>query len=95
LLQLRLSISALVSLEVQHLDAMRAADLYTSAAHIRDAYEDLQVAWQEAASSWNDGVSRRFCEAHLEPMAAVVKQALESMARMTTLVGEMHRVCDD
>jgi hypothetical protein len=73
---------------------MRSADLYTSAAHIRDAFDELQTAWQDAAGAWNDDVSRRFCETHLEPMGPVVKQALEAMARMGRLVGEMHRQCE-
>jgi hypothetical protein len=73
---------------------MRPSDLYTSAAHIRDAFEDLQTAWQDAAGAWNDGVSRRFCETHLEPLGPIVKQALEAMSRMSHLVNEMHRQCE-
>jgi hypothetical protein len=73
---------------------MRPSDLYTSAAHIRDAFDELQTAWHDAAMAWNDGVSRRFCETHLEPMGPIVKQALEAITRMSTLVNEMHRQCE-
>jgi hypothetical protein len=73
---------------------MRSSDLYTSAAHIRDAFEDLQKAWLEASAYWNDGVSRGFCENHLEPLGPVVKLALDSIARMSALVDHMHRDCD-
>ncbi|MCC6492260.1 MAG: hypothetical protein IT424_04495 [Pirellulales bacterium] len=74
---------------------MRPADLYTSAAHIRDALDDLQTAWQEASAHWNDQVSRSFCENYLEPLGPIVKLALDSMARMSQLVDHMHRDCED
>ena len=73
---------------------MRQTDLYTSAAHIRDAFDDLQKAWVEASENWNDGVSRSFCENHLEPLGPVVKLALDSMSRMSAMVDHMHRECE-
>lgn len=73
---------------------MSAPDLYTSAAHIRDAIDDLQIAWQETSEKWNDGVSQRFCQTHLEPLGPIVKLALDSIARMAICVNQMHRDCD-
>jgi hypothetical protein len=73
---------------------MGPADLHTSAAHIRDAFEELQTAWLDASQHWNDGVSRSFCENHLEPLGPVVKLALDSMTRMSAMVDHMHRECD-
>jgi hypothetical protein len=73
---------------------MNTTDLYTSAAHIRDSFDDLQTAWLDAAQLWNDGVSRRFCETHLEPLGPVVKLTLDAISRMSHLVGDMHRDCD-
>ena len=73
---------------------MASSDLHTSAGQIRDAMEQLQAAWLEASEHWNDDVSRRFCENHLEPLAPVVKLALDSIARMSGLVDHMHRDCD-
>ena len=73
---------------------MGPADFYTSAAHIRDAFEELQTAWLDASQHWNDGVSRSFCENHLEPLGPVVKLALDSMARMSALADQMHRECE-
>lgn len=73
---------------------MTGANLYTSAAHIRDAFEELQTAWLDASQEWNDGVSRRFCENHLEPMGPIIKLALDSISRMSHLVDQMHRDCE-
>ena len=48
------------------------SDLYAGAAHIRDAFDDLQQAWAEAAESWNDEVSRCCGEKKLEPLGPIV-----------------------
>lgn len=73
---------------------MRTADLYTSAAHVRDAFDELQKAWLEASASWNDQVSRSFCDNYLEPLGPTVKLALDATSRMAQLVDQMHRDCD-
>jgi hypothetical protein len=73
---------------------MRSADLHTSAAQIRDAFDELQAAWNTASEEWNDGVSRAFCENHLEPLGPIVKLALDSMTRMSVLVSRMHAECE-
>ena len=73
---------------------MNSTAMYTSAAHIRDAFEELQAAWNEAAEQWNDGVSRRFCETYLEPLGPTVKLTLDAIARMSQMVDQMHRDCD-
>ncbi|HEX6960587.1 MAG TPA: hypothetical protein VF175_01875 [Lacipirellula sp.] len=73
---------------------MRPADMYSSAAHVRDAFDELQKAWQEASENWNDGVSRSFCKNHLEPLGPVLKLALDSVGRMSHMVDHMHRDCD-
>jgi hypothetical protein len=73
---------------------VKPSDLYTSAAHVRDAFDELQIAWQEASANWNDNVSRSFCENHLEPLGPVVKLALDAVSRMSHLVDRMHRDCD-
>ncbi|QEG32984.1 hypothetical protein Pr1d_02450 [Bythopirellula goksoeyrii] len=73
---------------------MRPWDLDTSSAQIRRAMEDLQRAWQEVSESWNDGVSQKFCEQHLEPLIPVVKQTLDSISRMQQLTSKMQRECE-
>jgi hypothetical protein len=72
---------------------MGPPDLYTSAAHIRDAFDDLKTAWLDASEHWNDGVSRTFCENHLEPLGPIVKLALDSLSNMSSQVGQMYRDC--
>lgn len=73
---------------------MPAPDLTSSAAQIRDAFDDLLIAWQEASEHWNDNVSRQFCENHLEPLGPLLKLSLDAMARMNHITNSMHRDCE-
>jgi hypothetical protein len=73
---------------------MRQCDLATGAARIRHALEKLETVWNDAAGQWNDAVSRRFREEHLEPMIPNVKLALDAISRMSLLMDEVERDCE-
>lgn len=73
---------------------MRPWDLDTSAAQLRSAMEDLQVAWQTTSGQWHDSVSHKFCETHLEPIGPAVKQSLDAVGHMQQLVNQMQRECE-
>jgi hypothetical protein len=73
---------------------MRRCDLATGAARIRHAMEKLDIAWNEASVEWNDAVSRRFREHHLDPMIPKVKLALDAISRMSLLMDEVERDCE-
>ncbi len=74
---------------------MRPWDLDTSAAQLRGAMEDLQLAWQLASEHWQDSVSQRFCEMHLEPIGPALKQTLNAVGQMQQLVNQMQREVSD
>jgi hypothetical protein len=73
---------------------MRKCDLLTGAARIRHAFENLETVWSESSLQWNDAVSRRFREHHLDTMVPQVKLALDAIARMTLLMDEVQRDCE-
>ncbi|MCG8450985.1 MAG: hypothetical protein MI725_15565 [Pirellulales bacterium] len=73
---------------------MRPWDLETSAAHLRDAMDDLQIAWQETSDSWQDEVSQKFCENHLEPLGPTLKLTHDAVGRMQQLLNQMQRECE-
>jgi hypothetical protein len=73
---------------------MRKCDLTTGAARIQHALKDLETVWNEQHDQWNDAVSRRFREHHLEPMIPPVKLALDAIARMHLLLDEAQRDCE-
>jgi hypothetical protein len=73
---------------------MRKCDLSTGAARIRGALENLETVWNEVSDDWNDAVSRRFREHHLEPMIPRVKLALDAISRMSLVMDEVERDCE-
>ena len=74
---------------------MRQTDLHTDAARLRDALKDLQIAWNDVSEHWNDRVSDKFCEEHLEPLGPVFKQSLDAVSRMSQLTDQIRRDCDE
>jgi hypothetical protein len=73
---------------------MRKCDLATGAARIRHALENVETVWGENSQAWNDAVSRRFREQHLDPMIPRLKLALDAIARMDLLMAEVERDCE-
>jgi hypothetical protein len=73
---------------------MRKCDLATGAARIRHALENVEVVWSEASQEWNDAVSRRFREQHLDPLVPRLKLALDAISRMGLLMDEVQRDCE-
>ena len=69
-------------------------ELYTDAARLRDAFDELIGAWQVAQESWNDEVSRKFSEQYLEPLSPVLKQSLDAVGRMSQIVEQMLHECE-
>jgi hypothetical protein len=73
---------------------MRKCDLATGAGRIRHALKNLEAVWHESSDEWNDSVSRRFREQHLDPMIPDVKLALDAIGRMHLLMDEVQRDCE-
>jgi hypothetical protein len=74
--------------------AMRKSDLATGASRIRHSLENLETVWNEISDQWDDAVSRRFQEHHLQPMVPRVKLALDAISRMSLLIDEVERDCE-
>jgi hypothetical protein len=73
---------------------MRKCDLATGAARIRHALANIEVVWSDASQDWNDAVSRRFREQHLDPLVPRLKLALDAISRMGLLIDEVERDCE-
>ena len=73
---------------------MRKCDLNTGAARIRHALEQVETVWNQASDEWNDAVSHRFREHHLDPLVPRLKLALDAISRMSLLMGEVERDCE-
>lgn len=73
---------------------MRRCDLATGAGRIRHALQHLEVTWNEVSTQWDDSVSQRFHEQHLESMIPRLKLGLDAISRMTLLIDEVERDCE-
>jgi hypothetical protein len=73
---------------------MRQCDLSTGAGRIRHALENLETVWNSVSDQWDDVVSQRFCQNHLDPMIPRVKLALDAISRMSLLMNEVERDCE-
>jgi len=69
-------------------------DLFTGAAHLRDATEELQLAWQHVTEHWDDSVSQNFCQQHLEPIGPSMKMSLDSIGQIGQFIQQMQRECE-
>lgn len=74
---------------------IKGVDLYTGSARIRLALENLHHVWQDSADHWNDSVSKSFCDNHIEPIVPIVKNALDAVVRMQTLLDQAQRDCSE
>ncbi len=70
---------------------MKPCDLETGGARLQRGLKDVYRVWEEASESWDDGASRAVFEEHLEPMAPVVKGALDAVSRMRQLLQHAQR----
>lgn len=73
---------------------MRKCDLDTGAGRIRHALENLETVWNGISDQWDDAVSRRFREQHLDTMVPRVKLGLDAISRMSLLLDEVERDCE-
>ena len=73
---------------------MRNCDLATGAGRIRHALENLEVVWNEISDQWDDSVSQRFRQQHLETMIPRLKLGLDAISRMNLLINEVERDCE-
>jgi hypothetical protein len=73
---------------------MRKCDLSTGSGRIRHALQNLETVWHEISGEWDDAVSHRFLENHLEPMIPTVKLALDAISRISLLMDEVERDCE-
>jgi hypothetical protein len=70
---------------------MKPADLETGSTRIRQAFEQLQLAWEDATAEWDDSAAEAFRAEHLDPVGAIVKNALDAVGRMRSLLHEAQR----
>lgn len=70
---------------------MRVGDLSSGASKLALALKQLELKWESAKESWNDGTSRHFHKEHIEPLAPDVKETLEALGRLAEVLSRAAR----
>jgi len=74
---------------------MKRFDLISPAMELRLALENLQNRLEQVTSEWDDCVAAEFRTRHVEPIEPIVRRALEAAERISGVVGQAVRACDE
>jgi hypothetical protein len=66
-------------------------DLSSGASKMALALKQLDIKWDSAKESWNDGTSKAFHKEHIEPLMPDVKQTLEAVGRLAEVLARAAR----
>jgi hypothetical protein len=66
-------------------------DLSSGASKMALALKQLDIKWESAKESWNDGTSKAFHKEHIEPLMPDVKQTLEAVGRLAEVLARAAR----
>lgn len=70
---------------------MKPCDLHTGSARIRHYMEELLRVWEESSEEWNDAASETFYRERLEPILPIVKNSLDAIGRMQSVLSNAQR----
>ena len=70
---------------------MKHFDLSSGASIMALALKQLDIKWESAKESWNDGTSKAFHKEHIEPLMPDVKQTLEAVGRLAEVLARAAR----
>jgi hypothetical protein len=70
---------------------MKHFDLSSGASKMALALKQLDIKWESAKESWNDGTSKAFHKEHIEPLMPDVKQTLEAVGRLAEVLARAAR----
>jgi hypothetical protein len=70
-------------------------DLSSGASKMALALKQLDIKWESAKESWNDGTSKAFHKEHIEPLMPDVKQTLEAVGRLAEVLARAARDVSD
>ena len=70
---------------------MKHFDLSSGASKMALALKQLDIKWESAKESWNDGTSKAFHKEHIEPLPPRVKETLEAIGRLAEVLARAAR----
>jgi len=74
---------------------VKIGDLSSGASKMALALKHIDIKWETAKETWNDGTSKAFHKSHLEPLSPNVKETLESIGRLAEVLARAARDVSD
>ena len=74
---------------------MRLCDLSSGTGQLNHAMSKLKQHWTDAKPFWNDDVSRKFQEQHLQPIPAELQSLLLAVESYSQVIAQAERDCSD
>lgn len=72
---------------------MRIVDLRSPCANLTDAYDQLQVAWNNLKDEWGDSSMQAFEDNYMEHIRPRVAMTLEAAGRLASVYDDAQRAC--
>lgn len=73
---------------------MRPLDSPTGVGPLRDALDQLQIAWSETRETWRDNNARAFERDFLQPLAVEIGQTAAAIQRLSDLFQSVRKDCE-
>jgi uncharacterized protein YukE len=74
---------------------MRAGDLSSGASKLANALKQLNLKWDAATDTWNDGRAKAFHKENVEPLLPAVKEMLDALGRLAEVFDRAERDVSD
>lgn len=74
---------------------MRVGDLSSGASKLANALKQLNIKWDSASATWDDGRARAFHKDNVEPLLPNVKETLDALGRLAEVLDRAIRDVSD
>jgi len=71
----------------------RIIELRSCAARLREALDQLDVAWSHTTEKWNDAACHRFEQEHLQPIGPQLRATLDAINHIDQILQHADREC--
>ena len=74
---------------------MKRADFTTPSANLKEAYDNLEIAWAAAKELWSDDVARNFEDNYMDHVRPAVRATLHAVGRLSNSLQIAVGECND
>jgi uncharacterized protein YukE len=74
---------------------MKVGDLSSGASKLANALKQMNLKWEAAKETWNDGRAKAFHKDHIDPLLPAVKETLDALGRLAEVLDRAARDVSD